>query len=541
MLPAGKNNSVLSGRSLKLRLSPGETYASYDEIIKCVERWIFSKSPEIPGCDILEVRSRLIQRIIELSSKEYIDQKVSTIEKKNLADASKFLVVNGNGIQVSCFDGTVTISMVRWIYQTIKFFSVWIRLLTLLVAAVLQRCPKKSNAATILMEGSYSFEDRDESFTQFCRRGPIEILFSTKRLIVCASRISKSNSNDTVSYAIDPLAYHISKNLSRKHRFSLLLQHLTVPLVFFRSVASSYLNVLISTEIAYVPIVRWLDQKLLIEAVVITTSHFLSQALWMRALTNKRFSLHMIWYSQNIVPKVYRADTVRSDLPQLRHIRADTHWVWTPGFRDYLIQRVLRSEVKVVGPILWYLQDSVMQTNIPSAQIVLFDIIPIFEEKNPLGAVRNYYTLATIKSFVVDTLEICDELSLHTGRSIEVVVKQKRKLLKGGPQDTRYLSFLKDLVATRNNFNVISEDINLFKLLAKCEVSLSVPYTSTAYVSAALGRPAIYYDPTRELTPQYELNEFVQFASGREELKKQLELLLKVNITKKLSNIPAHV
>jgi hypothetical protein len=46
-----------------------------------------------------------------------------------------------------------------------------------------------------------------------------------------------------------------------------------------------------------------------------------------------------------------------------------------------------------------------------------------------------------------------------------------------------------------------------------------VPYTSTAYVSADLRKPALYYDPFAELVPLFEKNEYVHFAAGRDQLR----------------------
>ena len=91
---------------------------------------------------------------------------------------------------------------------------------------------------------------------------------------------------------------------------------------------------------------------------------------------------------------------------------------------------------------------------------------------------------------------------------------------KKGLHDSGYLDYIQQLVIQNSNFKLIDNETNLFTLLEECHLSISVPYTSTAYVASFLKKPAVYYDPFAELIPKYEDNSFIYFASEYEELKK---------------------
>jgi polysaccharide biosynthesis PFTS motif protein len=171
---------------------------------------------------------------------------------------------------------------------------------------------------------------------------------------------------------------------------------------------------------------------------------------------------------------------------------------------------------------MWYLPESVASRPACEADrvtVAVFDITPLPDGVTAFGAVRNYYSVALMKKFVGDILEVSDEIAARTGRPIDVVLKHKRSP-RPGRHDSSYLHWLDDLLARLDNFHLVPPDANLFTLMDECALSVSVPYTSTAYAGDAAGRPALYYDPFGELVPQFESTPLVQFASGRDELRR---------------------
>jgi polysaccharide biosynthesis PFTS motif protein len=234
----------------------------------------------------------------------------------------------------------------------------------------------------------------------------------------------------------------------------------------------------------------------------------------MKGLKNQIFKLNMIWYSQNFIPKAYVGETNRPDLPSARHMRVDKHWVWTNGFKDYLQELGQSSEILVVGPLLWHLDslDNIYKRD-EYISIAIFDINPLPDGNNPFGAIKNYYSTSLMKKFIIDILDLKEEIENITGGKVKFYLIPKKDY-----HDIIYFSFLSDLLNTRKDLEFVNSNENLFQLIKKTDFSIAVPYTSTCYVGSHCKKNAIYYDPFGELIPFYEKNEYVDFASGQNQL-----------------------
>lgn len=498
-------------------LTTGKVYADYDRIVQRIEAWVERRNPTILGCDNVEVKSRLAQRIIELSSEEYVKQVGSRLDERGKVVSPESAHIETKGITICSASGEVSLSYKQWMHELLFFVAIWLRMFAFLFISIFRWCPRNSVPATLLMEGGGGYEDGDERFVQFCRKGPIEVLATAQQIIVRSPRAPMKSTDASFKYVVHPLIYFASTNLTRQHRISLLTQHVLAPVVLLRALIACSFNVLLSSDIAYIPLVRWLDRKSLIEAIVVTTSSFQSQPLWMKGISDQRFKLNMVWYSQNFMPKVYKGEFERSNLPEARHMRVDIHWVWTEGFKVYLEEIGSESDINVVGPILWYLPEKVPIPTDADLKLAVFDITPAHEKRPRFGALKNYYSVEVVKKFILDIVERCAEVERATNKKILILVKHKR-MPREGHNDFDYISFLKQMESSNKYFKLIDHQTNLFGLLSNCQLSISVPYTSTAYVASSLNRNTIYYDPFGELVPIFENNDYVHFASGEVEL-----------------------
>ena len=260
-------------------------------------------------------------------------------------------------------------------------------------------------------------------------------------------------------------------------------------------------------------IANYLNRGYVVDAMIMTTSGFDSQPIWMNGLKNRNHRLHMLWYSQNFIPKIYRNEKEGSNLPGAKLMSVDEHWVWTDGFSQFLKSLGLSSKINVVGPILWYLEDINYVPN-DALQIILFDVTPR-EGANPYACLKNYYSVELMEKFVLDAVKICNKLSEKYTINISVLLKHKRDISK--THSKRYLNFIDSLV-NDGDIRLLDHNVNTFSLIKDSLLSISVPYTSTAYVSAFLKKIGIYYDPFSEISPVLEKNEYLQFASNYDDL-----------------------
>jgi len=506
----------------------GNFYVDYDCLIRNVEKWVDRINPKIIGCEDSQVRARIVQRILELTGDEFSDQLVSQNRNYPESPGLSNKVIFVGGLKVNQETGKITVTYKQWLLNSILFVVSWFQILIFLVPGLFRRSPKESTAATLLMEAGGD-EENNSRFVQYCQQGPIEPLYSAKQIIIKSKNKPQNSADHNIVYTPQPLTYLISNNLVRSTKLLAFYKHLSAPVCYLRAIINSPINILLGRDLSTLPIVKLLNEGKFINSLIATTSSFAVQFLWMKGLKNQKFKLHMIWYSQNFIPKMYQGDKKRPDLPAARHMRVDVHWVWTKGFSEYLGGLGQESEIRVVGPILWYLPEAIEGLNDNNINIVMFDVTPISGNDAKYGAIKNYYSVATIKKFVIDILNISAEITEASGKEEIIFLKHKR-VPEISRHASEYLDFLHDIEKNNSNFKLISPQINLYGLLNICQLSIAVPYTSTTYVAESLEKTAIYYDPFAELVPKFESSRYVHFASGANELRHLMGKCLKVNI-----------
>ena len=261
---------------------------------------------------------------------------------------------------------------------------------------------------------------------------------------------------------------------------------------------------------------------------VVTNSSHSSQPLWMREPEGRNFRVHMIWYSQNVIPFVFKGDSHPSQFPTYRHLCVDEHWVWTQAFANYLADIGISAKTNVVGPILWYLPDdsSPQAPQLPrgdSIKLAVFDVTPVVEEvASRVGYLNNYYNTELAIAFVEGVVEAATRLRQIKNRPVDVLLKCKREFNRG--HDPRYLALLDDY-AERGSIELISHQINLYSLLGQCDVAIVIPNSSPAPVAAYLGKKAIYFEPAGKLIANHEVGPNILSVSDRDSL---LETLVEV-------------
>jgi polysaccharide biosynthesis PFTS motif protein len=68
-------------------------------------------------------------------------------------------------------------------------------------------------------------------------------------------------------------------------------------------------------------------------------------------------------------------------------------------------------------------------------------------------------------------------------------------------------------------------------MVSESIVAVTIPYSSPAYVAAALGIPSIFYDPTGTLVPSYEEVHGLQYAAGISDLRTALNAAFEASTT----------
>jgi polysaccharide biosynthesis PFTS motif protein len=270
---------------------------------------------------------------------------------------------------------------------------------------------------------------------------------------------------------------------------------------------------LVINDCAHSALVDAVDASGGLESVVITNALYASQPLWMRG-PGRRFRVHMVWYSQNTIPPVLKADGLRANFPNYRHLSVDEHWVWTPSYAQRLRDMGVQAQLHTVGPLLWYLPERNRIRR--GLTIALFDVTPVtaeFAKRN--GLEGNYYATENMVSFLREAVRGCEVVAQRLGLEVSVVLKHKRP--HGTAHDARYVAVVHEL-SVRGRLKLVSPQTNLFSLIGGSAAVVVVPYSSPAYVASYMQIPAIFFDASGMLEPTHEPSLYVDFVSGDQAL-----------------------
>lgn len=175
-----------------------------------------------------------------------------------------------------------------------------------------------------------------------------------------------------------------------------------------------------------------------------------------------------------------------------RNMNWSRYLVWDQEQANF-VQRLVGNQgrVEIVGPV-WYADSTAIFPDLTSRTVAVFDIQPrrksIYEV---LGSVLEYYTPAIGFDFLNDIHVAAaqhDWIMAWKGKR-KLALNQIREIAKS------YESVFEKLAASPNML-VIDPDIAATRLIKRCALVISMPFTSTALVARNLGKPSYYYDPS---------------------------------------------
>lgn len=505
-------------------LNPAIGYNRFAEIVRDAELSVNLWAPALLGYSRDAVARRLLQRIVELGLTPFLQECAARHQRGEAAMPAAGESFNAGGLRFETSAPRVATTARLWTRSLLEFAGQWLRVFVIVARSALRK-PNKEVCSAALLFGvgidDIRLSGSDRRFLEFCRRGPIGPLRNARRLVVECLTPAISEDSSYCTYAKYPLFELASDHPPRGLdliRFA--WKHCETAVRFIAACLGEPLTAILARDMAFHSLISYLDRIGAIDSVIITNSHYHVQPLWMRSLQARRFTSHMVWYSQNSIPFTYRSDGIRSYLPNHRYIEVDDVWVWTVGFRDYLVAQGAKGRVHAVGPILWYLPDPVPQESARDA-ILVFDVTPMVPGLvHKLGLTYNYYRAENVRAFVADILAARDLAAAEVGRRLPVLLKHKRSPSEYH-HDKGYLDFI-DRAVREGAIRPVAADTNLYYVIAQAAMVVVIPYSSPAYVAAQLGVPAIYYDPANELVPTHEHHPCVRFIAGPKALQDTL-------------------
>jgi len=340
-----------------------------------------------------------------------------------------------------------------------------------------------TSSADVFRDGS------DARFVDFCRRGPLPMLYAPAPLMVQCACDNLSDFDPDILYARRPLMRLLRVSPARaKDRLRLALSLAGVLLRTAVRASIDRRQALLLRDNVESEVVRALVFWGSLGQVVLSCSAMWRQALYVR---ERVVSTAMVWYSENN-KWIWDVEDRQHDHPAFFCLDVQSHWVWTDSHLKWLISIGCQCDINVVGPILWYLPaKSMPRSGDGPAWVTVFDIIPVSTRRlSELALTDPYYSSDRCVRFIRGVVEAARVARSLSGLDIRVRLKHKRKQHDA---DAAYGKAISELV-TQGELSLINMSEDLYVVTTSSTLSVVQPFSSPAIVAVSRSSRACYFD-----------------------------------------------
>tara|TARA_A100001011_G_scaffold400317_1_gene514072 strand:+ start:2742 stop:4073 length:1332 start_codon:yes stop_codon:yes gene_type:complete len=209
--------------------------------------------------------------------------------------------------------------------------------------------------------------------------------------------------------------------------------------------------------------------------------------LWTYEAEKKGSRISLYWYSTNSGPYDVGNHKIESDIG-LKIMQWNHMIVWNEEQKKHWIKYCPKTHYKITGPIQFLDSDKKIGNYQSKKLLGVFDVTPT----RPILYTSLGYAIPPYYSTELSFKFFSDIASLDTGNNTITLWKKKRIV----GYDFINKGFVKKLneQLTKKNIVPINPDIAVEKIIEKCNVVISMPYTSVAIIAKKYQIPSIFYD-----------------------------------------------
>jgi len=233
---------------------------------------------------------------------------------------------------------------------------------------------------------------------------------------------------------------------------------------------------------------------------------YLYRPLWTYEVEQQGARVILYNYSTNL-ETFKRADRYPTQAHSWHAITWPTYLVWDEGQADFFRRAVgPGADIRVVGPI-WFSTSASPMPPLPARSVGVFDVQPHRASRyQVVGMADDYYTPRVANQFLLDA-----QAALQAS-GCTPVLKRKRHI--GRLVHPHYAHLLRRLVESGHLLTVESE-VPAARVIEQCDAVISMPFTATALLGRALGKPSIYYDPHGDVQQDDRAAHGIPIVTGR--------------------------
>ena len=418
------------------------------------------------------------------------------------------------------------------ILQLLKFNYHWLIYFKKILVSIFFN--KNYQNETILRgtASKYIYQNNDINiYLKWIQEGPVKPLNNLSRVIIL-DEISKTKilhyNGLEVVITNDPI-YEVllGCKISIIDFLRLIASHI---LIYFIYLFKSFLFpeiLLLEHEISMEIIIRFLSKKEAIKDIFYSQGDITEIPMSSVSFKKKTFNSHMLWYSTN--SKLFsfkREDHGPIYDPTVFCLHVDNHWMWTEGEINWAKGTVNRKVNFIkCDPILYAVTEIICGNDVDfDYNIAVFDVVPILDNPCTVETLR-YYRYEVLERFYFDILNTLKNIEATSNKKFNVFIKSKKKLKDH--HDYAYMSLLTSLGKLGVNIQYVDTESNVVNLINRCNVIISIPFTSPGKIGSIRGKNSFYYDPTESVYPNIFDKDEVDLVKGRQNLQDKLEKLLK--------------
>jgi polysaccharide biosynthesis PFTS motif protein len=271
---------------------------------------------------------------------------------------------------------------------------------------------------------------------------------------------------------------------------------------------------------------RFLEPSRLAREYLFHNSNFVFRPLWTYEAEQLGSKIALYFYSANCESFKRNKGYTRYTNDYYEVMNWPYYLAWDNYQADFIRRSVGElAKIEVVGPIWFGSSSEDLPSLTTSRNVAIFDVQPVRTSYyQRLGIDFDYYTPKNVNSFLVDSHAAtlaCGGVAVH---------KRKREI--GLLIHPAYASCIKKLSQAKG-FVATDANVSAFRLIEMCVAVISMPFTSTALIGQALGKPSAYYDPHGMIQHDDRAAHGIPILCGPIELRLWLTQVMKLDDTSK--------
>jgi len=249
---------------------------------------------------------------------------------------------------------------------------------------------------------------------------------------------------------------------------------------------------LLYEESALLHYVDVLSDQDLAREYLLHNSNWFHKSLWTYEAEIKGSDVCLYYYSTNM-EKFNFGVYQKIDDYGLKIMQWNRIIVWDAQQRDYLKQYCPNAEYQIVGLISFSDSDTIINNYGSGVKIAVFDVTPT----RPILYTSMGYALPPYWSTELSLKFFSDIASLQTINDTTLLWKRKRTV--GHSFINRGFILRLDKYLQEKKIISVDPTISARRLIEKCDVVISMPFTSTSVIGKELGKPSIFYDASASI------------------------------------------